>query len=395
MTRLALRRWFWLHKWASLICTGFLLVTCVTGLPLIFRDELGDWLEDSLPYAVVADGTPNISIDRIAATARQMYPGQVIGTIFVDDDEPKIMVAMAPSWPAYSANPNSAHWIKFDSHTGAVLKESQSFSGNGYSFLEIAFSLHKNLFSGLSGELFMAVMALCFVVAIVSGGMIYAPFMRRLDFGAVRSGQSSRLRWLDLHNLTGVVLMAWMLVVGITGVINELSTPLFGLWQLTDVRATLAPLRGKPVPAEAELSSPQAAYDTVKAALPDMIATSVIFPGSPFGSPYHYLIWTKGKQPLTSRLFSPVLVDARNGTFVSAITMPWYLRALEVSRPLHFGDYGGMPLKIIWGLFDLISIFVLASGLYLWLSRRGSPMPEAEVELLASRGSVTSGEAAE
>jgi uncharacterized iron-regulated membrane protein len=90
-----------------------------------------------------------------------------------------------------------------------------------------------------------------------------------------------------------------------------------------------------------------------------------------------------------------VLVDARSGTFVSAITMPWYLRALEVSRPLHFGDYGGMPLKIIWGLFDLISIFILASGLYLWLSRRPSPMPEAEVELLASRGSVTSGEAAE
>src|ERR1700728_134483 len=122
MTRLALRRWFWLHKWASLICTGFLLVTCVTGLPLIFRDEIGDWLEDILPYAVV------------------------------DDDEPKIMVAVAPSWPAYSANPNSAHWIKFDSHTGAVLKESQSFSGNGYSFPEIPFSLHKNLFSGLSGE---------------------------------------------------------------------------------------------------------------------------------------------------------------------------------------------------------------------------------------------------
>ena len=28
--------------------------------------------------------------------------------------------------------------------------------------------------------------------------------------------------------------------------------------------------------------------------------------------------------------------------------MPWYVKALKLSQPLHFGDYGGMPLKIIW-----------------------------------------------
>ena len=54
---------------------------------------------------------------------------------------------------------------------------------------------------------------------------------------------------------------------------------------------------------------------------------------------------------------------------VSAVAMSWYLRALELSRPLHFGDYGGMPLKIIWVLLDLVAIAVLGSGLYLWLSR--------------------------
>jgi uncharacterized iron-regulated membrane protein len=193
--------------------------------------------------------------------------------------------------------------------------------------------------------------------------------MRKLDFGTVRAARSPRLRWLDLHNLLGVVTLGWALVVGATGVINELSTPLFALWQQTDVRAMLAPMQGKPVPETSELSSPQAAFDTVKAAFPDMIATSVVYPGAPFGSPFHYVVWTKGREPLTSRLFSPVLVDARSGALVSAVTMPWYLRALELSRPLHFGDYGGMPLKIIWVLLDLVTIVVLGSGLYLWLSR--------------------------
>jgi uncharacterized iron-regulated membrane protein len=283
-----------------------------------------------------------------------------------------------------AADPKALHWIKFDAHTGQALKQSKSFSGDGHSFLEVLLNLHRNLFAGLPGELFMGSMALLFVIALVSGGVIYGPFMRRIDFGSVRVNHSPRLKWLDLHNLTGIVLLAWMLVVGATGVINELATPLFGLWQMTDVKAMLAPMRGQPVPADSELSSPQAAFDTVKTALPDMIANSVVFPGAPFGSPYHYLIWTKGREPLTSRLFSPVLVDARSGAFISAMKMPWYLRALELSRPLHFGDYGGMPLKIIWVLLDLVTIGVLGSGLYLWLSRRTSSITQAEAELVAS-----------
>ncbi len=383
MTRNAFRRWFWLHKWTSLICTAFLLLICVTGLPLVFRDEIGDWLDQGPAYASVPDGAPMVSLDCVTATAHGMYPGQIIGNIFIADDEPRIMVSMAPSWSAYATDRSSWHWIKLDAHTGKVLQESKSFDGDGGRFLDIMLSLHQSLFAGLPGELFMGLMALFFVIAIASGVVVYAPFMRLLDFGTVRTTRSRRLKWLDLHNLTGIVLFAWMFVVGVTGVINELSTPLFGLWQITDVKAILAPFRGKSVPAESELSSPQAALDTVKAALPDMIANSVVFPGSPFGSPYHYLVWTKGREALTSRLFSPVLVDARSGKLAAVVEMPWYLRALEVSRPLHFGDYGGVPLKILWALFDLVTIVVLGSGLYLWQSRRSS-LAEAEVELVES-----------
>jgi uncharacterized iron-regulated membrane protein len=52
-----------------------------------------------------------------------------------------------------------------------------------------------------------------------------------------------------------------------------------------------------------------------------------------------------------------------------------------VSQPLHFGDYGGMPMKIIWGLLDAITIVVLGSGLYLWLARRRTPFEARLAEL--------------
>jgi uncharacterized iron-regulated membrane protein len=154
-------------------------------------------------------------------------------------------------------------------------------------------------------------------------------------------------------------------------VLNELSQPLFLLWQRTEVAALLRPYTGRPVATPDELAPVQRVFDTVRRALPDAAITSVAYPGSRIGStPSHFLVWTKGASPLTSRLFNPALVDARTGELAAIVTMPWYLRALELARPLHFGDYGGMPLKVIWALLDLVSIAVIASGLYLWLNRR-------------------------
>jgi uncharacterized iron-regulated membrane protein len=66
------------------------------------------------------------------------------------------------------------------------------------------------------------------------------------------------------------------------------------------------------------------------------------------------------------------MVDAASGQLVAARPLPWYLTMILVSQPLHFGDYGGMPLKILWLVFDLIAIAVLISGLVLWCARRGA-----------------------
>jgi uncharacterized iron-regulated membrane protein len=45
------------------------------------------------------------------------------------------------------------------------------------------------------------------------------------------------------------------------------------------------------------------------------------------------------------------------------------VKTLFVSQPLHFGDYGGLPLKIVWALLDILSIVILGSGVYLWVKK--------------------------
>jgi uncharacterized iron-regulated membrane protein len=90
----------------------------------------------------------------------------------------------------------------------------------------------------------------------------------------------------------------------------------------------------------------------------------------------------RGDTPLTSRLLKPVLIDARDGKVTDSRDLPWYVTSLLVSQPLHFGDYGGMPLKIIWAVLDVITIVVLGSGFYLWLRRRSPRAAHRESEPL-------------
>jgi uncharacterized iron-regulated membrane protein len=85
----------------------------------------------------------------------------------------------------------------------------------------------------------------------------------------------------------------------------------------------------------------------------------------------------RGQTPLTQHLLHPVLVDAANGALIDAGSPPWYLWALEGSRPLHFGDYAGLPLKLIWAGLDIILIIVLISGLYLWIKRGKAHRPRS------------------
>jgi len=362
-----LRRWAWVHKWSSLICTVFLILIFLTGLPLIFHEEIDDWLEPP-HYVELPASTPRVSFDRLVSEARRVYPGYIVTSVFADDDEPQVYVWLAPSWGQYLDKPRTRRFVRFDARTGAVLDQSQPLGARRISFIGVMLRLHMDMFAGLPGALFMGSMGLLFVIAIVSGAVLYGPFMKKLDFGTVRVERGRRLKWLDLHNLLGIVTLAWALVVGATGVMNELASPLFALWRQTDVQTVLAPWREQPTPPPVEWIGVDAVYAAASKAVPGMVLTSATFPGSPFGSSHHFLLWAKGDEPLTSRLFSPVLVDARTGAAL-VVHMPWYLRALELSRPLHFGDYGGLPLKIIWALLTVITIVVLGSGIYLWLKK--------------------------
>jgi uncharacterized iron-regulated membrane protein len=369
------KAWQSVHRWTSLICTLSLLLLCLTGLPLIFKEEIGLWSGTTVVPTEMPPDTPRASIDRFIEDAFKRRPEDKIRYVAQSDDQPAWYVAMGATADAA----DSTAVFKYDARTGAMINDIPQRQGIMFTLL----SLHVDLFAGLPGTLFIGAMGLCFLASMVSGIVLYGPFTKRLDFGEVRTKRSPRVRWLDLHNLLGIVAAAWLLVVGVTGVINTLALPLLSVWQRTELADMTAAWRGKP--GLATLTSAQQAIETARLAAPGMDVAFMRFPGSRFATSHHYLIFMRGESALTKRLFKPVMVDAENGTLTDSRSLPWYLTLLLLSQPLHFGDYGGMPLKIIWALLDIVTIIVLGNGVYLWLRRRKSPVEAqfAEIEELA------------
>jgi uncharacterized iron-regulated membrane protein len=164
----------------------------------------------------------------------------------------------------------------------------------------------------------------------------------------------------------------WALVVGFTGVVNTWTDLLVKYWQYSHISELLAPYQGKPIVPEAERAPMQASLAAAQAHAPGMRLSFAAFPGTAYSSPHHVTYFLRGDTPLTSKLLRPVLVDARTAAVTASPELPWYLKALLLSQPLHFGDYGGMPMKILWALLDIATLVVLGSGLYLWVSRRAT-----------------------
>ncbi len=357
-----IRNWFNIHKWTSLVSTVFLLMLCITGLPLIFYEEIDHWMHGELEAS--ASGASLLSKDVVLQGAMNEIPGKEVKYIFWDPDHHpgQMFVTLADS---AEAPIEADHYLTMDEHTAAVLDAPP----NELDFMLVMYYLHVEMLAGIPGKLFLGLMGALFIVAIISGVVLYGPIMKRFDFGMIRTEKSARLRWLDLHNLLGIVTLVWASVVGISGVINTLADPALESWRSGQLAELVSAYSDKPK-VEGKLSSLQAALDTAQAAAPEMEVSFVAYPGTLYSSAHHYAVYMIGTTPLTSRIIKPALIDAKTGELTAMQDMPWYLKTIFISQPFHFGDYGGMPMKVMWALFDLLTIVVLVSGLYLWFARR-------------------------
>ena len=181
------RQWVLVHTWTSLVCTIFLLILCITGLPLIFHHEIDDLYEGKPARETQAHSQKPASLDLGASNAQRQIPGYFIQAFFWNHDDPtELSFAMGP---APGSHPTLNRTLKVDALSGDVVSEPKTRERLTYFLLRI----HTDLFVGLSGKLFLGVMGLLFLAATVSGVVVYGIAMRKLPFGTVRRDRSNSL----------------------------------------------------------------------------------------------------------------------------------------------------------------------------------------------------------
>ena len=363
MRRSTIRAWYLVHKWSSIVPTVFLLMLCVTGLPLIFHDEI-EGLE-GVDYETALPGPPSaesgVPLDTMLATALAERPGEVPLFMAFSQESPLLTVTTGPTPDAAGEDMTL---LFFDRASGESLGPAP-----GGGIMEFLLQLHTDMFLGQPGMWFLGVMGALFVIALVSGTVLYAPFMRRLAFGTLRTDRSRRVGRLDQHNLGGIVVLAWALVVGGTGMINAFADPLVDSWREGELAEMTAQYGGAEALAPEDYGSLDTAMAAAKARLPGQSPQFIGFPGGDWSTARHYAVFFQGDRPLTENLLTPALIDAETGALVDARSMPALNQALMMSKPLHFGDYGGLQLKIVWALLTLATIWVLWTGVLLWWRR--------------------------
>jgi len=363
-------RWYranlWLHRWASLVATLPFLMLCLTGTVLIFHEEIDAamGMVPPTPGLSATDRPLAESVDTVLAA----HPDEKVALVGIDtNDHPGLLLLATVRNGDTNFDRTTLRFTHLAS--AKLLDQSGREDGTLTGFL---LELHAQWFMGPIGELVGALIALLVLVSLLSGLVVYAPHARRVAFGAFRRGRGPRLVQLDLHNFIGAVVLGWALVVTLTGFLLGFGTLATGLWAQGELGRVQQQFQGAPVDPRHPPVDADGAYRAALAAAPQGWAvTSIFWPGTDYSTGRHYTVLVNGSG-LDEKLFRAVLVDAATGKVAATAEMPWYMKAITLSQPLHFGDYGGLPLKLLWTACTWLTLFITGNGAWLWWDRRRS-----------------------
>jgi uncharacterized iron-regulated membrane protein len=241
----------------------------------------------------------------------------------------------------------------------------------------------------------MGVIALLYAIAIVSGVICLLPSMIK-DLFALRFGRNLKRMWLDLHNVLGLFSLPFHIVMALTAVIFAFHDPFYlAQGAVQKVGAAQVERRGPPRP---DPKAPPPELAVVKAVLPPAELARRIerqMPGFTLkGMSYEYnqqegphghILGSDPRYGMRGPTYGLGEVDTRTGTITEADYLPgrqsgWFA-AITSFFAVHFGNYGGPPVRWSYFLLGLAGAFLFYSGNLLWIeSRRKKERKSGAVE---------------
>lgn len=356
--------WFLVHSWLALPIWFFVLIVCFTGMLAVVSQEIV-WLAN-----------PDVRASKPNDEAERLSYQQILDALHKAEPDMAVRSLRQPDGSHFALNVDvtfpdgTAPTLYVNPYTGAIQGKSPDFS-----FEQFTRALHGwwlvPFTNGYSwGWYLVSLLGLPMLASLVTGLVVYKKFWRGF-FKPVRTGHGSRIFWGDVHRLAGVWSIWFVAVISITGTwfliqailgdnhITISSEPVVPVIAREDVPRTTD---GTPAPRidldeAARIASAQVpGLDISFIALPATAYSHVSLGGRGW---YPLMFQSADVNPYTRRVDSQFLLEDRSALeFVT-----------ESMRPLHTGDFGGLPIKLIWFFFGLILTLMVLSGLLIWTKR--------------------------
>lgn len=360
-----MRKRLWqLHSWLGLVAGLGLLVIGLTGSILMFHDELEVLINPGIVRVEPSAAGRLPAAELLAAANRQLPGHEVAGWLFRDADEARLADLL------YVRRHGSAEWLvaTLDPYTGKILASPRSGTAT---FTGWILELHYTFFGGHAGTLIVGFFGLMLFALGVTGVWLYREFWKHVF--TLRWGRGARLLFSDLHKFIGITSVALNLILGFTG----------AYWNITHIAGHW--IEGH----DDEKPAPAARLYTEPLALDELLADSAArvpgFRGGYLSLPYeeNMPLTFYGSVPghfLQGPYGSTVSYDARTHAFTAATDIRQaglWARFVDTFTPLHYGTFGGLPVKLLWTLGGLSPGALAVTGFVLWRLRKRRANPAA------------------
>ncbi|MDH1103729.1 PepSY domain-containing protein [Pseudomonas mosselii] len=357
--------WFLVHSWLALPIWFFVLIVCVTGTLAVISREIV-WLANPETRAnPPSDEARRLNYDELLVAMQRDQPGIAVASLMTLSESHFAMLSDV-TYPdgrtvRVYVNPYTGHIqgvtppFNFEEFTRALHGWWLVPHTNGYSW----------------GWYLVSLLGLPMLASLVTGLVIYKRFWKGFFKPTLRFNQGARIFWGDFHRLSGIWSIWFIAVISITGVwflikalladnhISISSEPIVPVIAREKVPLTAD---GSPTP----MISPDEAVRITQREIPGFDVDYVGFPSNAYahlsigGISWYPLMYQKAEiNPYTGEVDATrLLADRKPLEFVT-----------ESMRPLHTGDFGGLPVKLIWFFFGLLLSMMVLSGLLIWSKR--------------------------
>jgi uncharacterized iron-regulated membrane protein len=363
------------HSALGLAFAALIYLICLTGTMSVFKHEIERWEQPNVPLVT----------QPISGTAIQESVWAGYGQALIDSASQLLVVAApSPLSPRFAvsyydpATGKDGDWAA-DAQGRLVARIDAPFS----EFLE---DLHTNLhIPGAWGRFLVGLIGVTLLSSLVSGILSHPRIFK--DAFHLRWGGSERLQNADLHNRLAVWGLPFHVFVSLTGALLGLSVLIIGV-------LAAAAYGGKTELAYAAIIGPRASMSQDPGPVPDIPAmirsVQATNPATEFVSAQ---IERPGKagEVIRINMRTPNHIAFFNTYFFDGKGKPLGDAGFETGsvgqqilgglQPVHYGWFGGLGTRLVYGVLGLALTIVTQSGVAIWLARRrgkGRPAPAIE-----------------